>query len=200
MLSLGLLNLGWATAIILWFLFCADTVERERLAHHTPAPTYVSFHIYFYWLCFSACMIALLDIRTAAVAPELTHFLSQVLLVLSWIMLWIHHHLRIAFGLGVASLLVAGFHMISYAGTEHLYFLWVSFLMLHNWATFRFAQDHYLTRLGSRSTSRIENPGKRPNADVFILPTQNEHLLAAETKEEQLLKMEEQRRQMNAGV
>jgi hypothetical protein len=183
------LNLGSSIAIILWFLFCADTVERERLLQHLPTPTYISFEIYWYLLMTAVGLLALLNTFNTLPITEVSHLFSILFLASSWNLLWVYHHLRIAFASGILALVFAGLHLIVFIQTQYWYTIWVCFLVLHNWATFSFAREHYLTRLGSRATSRVESPGKRPNADVYILPSQNPNLLVSETKEEQYQKL-----------
>jgi hypothetical protein len=187
----GFWNLG--ITIVLWFLFCADTVERERLVDCNPSPTYVEFRFYFYLMCAAIFLsdptLSFSEIFTPTNFYDISHLFSCLFLVLSWTMLWVHYHARVALAFAVLSLICACFYFVGFMQTHYLYMLWPLFLTFHAFATFRFAQEHYRTRFGSRRTSRMESPGTRPNADVFMLPTQNPNLLVSETKEEQYQKL-----------
>lgn len=189
------LNLG--TTILLFFLFCADTVERERLAHYTPFPTYIGFRSYFLLLCAAVLganfTITEVNSDSSSSRYEHIHLVSCALLDLSWAALWIHYQPRISLGLGITSLVCACFYFALVLQSRYLYIVWPLFLMFHTFATFRFAQEHHETRFGSRQTSRIDNPGTRANADAYVLPVQNPHLLVAETKQEQYEKLAAER-------
>ena len=188
---MGFWNL-WIT-IVLWFLFCADTTERERLAQYSPSPTYLDFRFYFYLLCIASLVSDPTLFNSQTNKPfslyDTSHLLSCLFLILSWTMLWIHCHLRVSLVFAILSLICACLYFVSFLQNHHLYIVWPLFLMFHVFATFRFAQEHYKTRFGSRRTSRLDSPGTRPNADVYMLPVQNPHLIVSETKEEQYQKL-----------